>query len=194
MRYQPRTVVPPTRTQMSCRRPVEHRRSEIRSSRPLIGPRGTKPCHVTAPANIDSGCAAAAFLSFRCVVGGQEGSGVRVRHTVRTPDHIARDTTSLAEIPEYRCRFALDVHKNNTKSSLSLFLNTIARVISIYSFSLFFFCSIFFKVFLKFFFRKDPILDDFRLWRSFVNSGIKTIILISSFILRSTNFRFTGII
>lgn len=117
---------------MSCRRPVEHRRSELRSPRPPIGPRGSKPCHVTAPANIDSGCAAAAFLSFRCVVGGREGPGGRVRHTAHhrtppyTPDHIARETTSPAEIPECRCRFAHDVPSNiksTTRSSCYLSLS-----------------------------------------------------------------------
>jgi len=152
---------------MSCRRPVEHRRSEIRSSRPLIGPRGTKPCHVTAPANIDSGCAAAAFLSFRCVVGGQEGSGEGETHGAHPGPHRAWYYLACRN-PRMPLPIRARCTKNNTKSSLSLFLDTIARVISIYSFSLFFFCSIFFKVFLSkgSYTRRFSSLEIFRKFRN----------------------------
>lgn len=48
-----------------------YRRSEVRSWRIPIGRRCSTRSHVTMPANIDSGCAAAAFLSFRREVGVQ---------------------------------------------------------------------------------------------------------------------------
>lgn len=81
---------------LRCRVVVpRYRRSKRAPSGALIGRQTAATRHVTMPANIDSGCAAAAFLSFR-----REGG---VQDLSRTANHVATTTEEKLLQFSYDC-------------------------------------------------------------------------------------------